>query len=274
MRIKRMTTHVDAFHFHPLFQMDHYQKLVESSNDLHLSQTFVLLQFYHFVTYFNAHRNAFFESGRGASAQRVPPKWLREGEIVLFFSSTVCLRINLLTLLTAQHPQKKIGEFQIYSQPFSFKVSIRPSTLISLHATESQRSLSDVILGLIFWCQHEYTITDICVSNLLSSTSPPSLRVFLRNIYKQYPHVSHHIVSTMVNKHESSHLLQHIKVVFQDELRSNGFLKSTLGYFRSWPSIHHLPSFVRDASQAKIRQFYRFAQLQPRQKNIRQQSKK
>jgi len=258
-----MTRHVDSFHFQPFMCMEDLEKTVHTyaRGDKHLIQTFTLYKLFYLIHYIHLHPEEIKTRGRGASAQLVLPKWADENEFIFFFSPRVCLRINLKTLINSTHPQQRIGVFEMYHEPFSFRVNVAPSISVSLYAIASDRSLGDIILGLIFWCQHEYDMTNMYARSNLTYAEGP-LQNFLNMIYSHYTKLTQHVYSQISGtKSASPPFLRHIKTCFQEELRANDFLKHTLRYFRTWPTLQRLPPHVRDRSQTKTRNIHRLLQL-------------
>jgi len=224
-------------------------------DDKHFIQMLTLFQLFYATHYIHLHPEEITTKGRGASAQRVFPQWVDENEFVFFFSSRVCLRINLKTLVKSTHLQQRIGVFEMYSQPFSFRVNVAPSISISLYAIASGRRVGDVILGLIFWCQHEYDMTDMYSNSRI--THETHLQDFLKSVYYRYPKINKHVFSEISGTKSRPTFLQYVKTCFQEELRENDFLRHTLWYFRTWPTIQRLSPHIRDWSQTKTRNIHR-----------------
>jgi len=257
-----MTNHVQSFHFQPFLSMQELEKTVRTfaRDDKHFLQTFTVFQLFYLTHYIHLHPDEITTRGKGASAQRVFPKWADEYELIFFFSPRVCLRIHLKTLIQSTHPQQRIGVLEMYSQAFSSRVRITPSISIALYALPSGRRLGDVIMGLIFWCQHEYNMTNMYVSSLFTYGATP-LHDFLKMVYSRHPAIVKNTFSEMSESKSTHSFLQHVKTCFQEELRENDFLKHTLRYFRSWPTIQRLPPHIRDRSQTKTRNLHRLFQF-------------
>lgn len=102
-------------------------------------------------------------------------------------------------------------------------------------------------MGLIFWRQHEYTMTDMYAGDR-ATYREMRLHDFLKMIRSEHQVVVNNILSRMIQSKPAGELLRHIKTCFQDEVRDNDFLKQMLKYFRKWLILHRLSPSIRDRS--------------------------
>lgn len=222
--------------------------------DDHLEQTYALFQLFLSARYLQHYQDLVTQASQGASAARVPVRWIAENELVVVFSSQALLRIPLKNLFVRSR-DRRIGLLEWHSIPIPGGTRIHPATEVTLYANDpSPRSLSDIVLGLLFWCQHEYALTSLQVQSTMRLSESGPLKMWLSGtLYWKIPALKQVVFSWLTNKRDSSDHFREIKQHFQEELRENPLLKASLTFFRAWPSLVRIDPRLSDRHQAMMR---------------------
>lgn len=258
-----MTRHVQSFHFIPFLNTQDFEKVIRTyaHDDPHFVQTLTIFQLFYLINHIHLHPNEIKTRGHGASAQLYFPSWVIGTDLLFFFSPNVCLRVKISDFFEKRNEmnQQRIGILEMYKNPFIFISSVVPSTMITLYAIKSERPMADIIMGLIFWFQHEYTMINMYA---YLQRREHLLHRFIRLIHSEHQVLVKNTHLKTIQSKTAGAFLRNIKTCFQNELRENDFLKQTLKYFRTWPTLNRLSPRVRDRSQTKARHLHRLFEFQ------------